>query len=262
MEVRGLLRRITFAGIAVTLMMAFVPTAVANAGGGGGSDDGEFHGVIESLPSTAPIGDWIVSGTTVHVSAATEIEEDGNAIAVGATVEVEGTMGTDGSITATKVQVKEGADDDAFGEAELHGTVESLPATAGFVGDWIVSGITVHVTAATEIEAEHGTIAVGSFVEVKGLSEADGSITASKVELQDDQGDDEDGDGILTGTLEHSQTGDDTGIWMVSGHRIRVTNQTKIVRNGHSLHRGADLRVSGHWRANGSMRAQRIVVKH
>ena len=61
-----------------------------------------------------------------------------------------------------------------------------------------------------------------------------------------DQGDDESGDGILTGTLEHSQTGDDTGIWMVSGHRIRVTNQTKIVRNGHSLHKGADLRVSGH----------------
>ena len=183
-------------------------------------------------------------------------------IAVGASVEIEGTTGTDGSITATKVDVTESSEDDSFGEAELHGTVESLPATTGFIGDWVVSGITVHVTAATEVNAEHGTIAVGSFVEVKGLSEADGSITASKVELKNDQGDDEDGDGILTGTLEHSQTGDDTGVWMVSGHRIRVTNQTKIVRNGHSLHKGADLRVSGHWRANGSMRAQRIVVKH
>jgi hypothetical protein len=88
-----------------------------------------------------------------------------------------------GSITAAKVQIEEGADDDAFGEAELHGTVQSLPATTGFIGDWVVSGITVHVTAATEIEAEGGMIAVGSFVEVKGLSEADGSITASKVEL-------------------------------------------------------------------------------
>ncbi len=257
-----MLRRITFAGIAVTLMMALVPIAAHASDGGGGSDDDQFRGVIERLPSTAPIGDWLVSGTTVHVSAATEIDEDGNAIAVGATVEVEGTMGTDGSITATKVQIEEGADDDAFGEAELHGTVESLPATTGFIGDWVVSGITVHVTAATEIEAEHGMIAVGSFVEVKGLSEADGSITASKVELDNDQGDDEDGDGILTGTLEHSQSGDDTGVWMVSGHRIRVTNQTMIVRNGHSLHRGADVRVSGHWRANGSMRAQRIVVMH
>ena len=108
-----MLRRITFAGIAVTLMMALVPIAAHASDGGGGSDDDQFRGVIERLPSTAPIGDWLVSGTTVHVSAATEIDEDGNAIAVGATVEVEGTVGTDGSITATKVQIEEGADDDA-----------------------------------------------------------------------------------------------------------------------------------------------------
>jgi hypothetical protein len=256
-------RRIRFVGIAVALMMALVPAAAAQAGSGhgGSDDDGEFHGVIESLPSTTLIGDWLVSGTIVHVSAATEIDEDGNAIAVGASVEVEGTMGTDGSITATKVQIKEDADDDEFGEAELHGTVQSLPAVAGFVGDWVVSGITVHVTAATEIDAEHGTIAVGSFVEVKGLSEADGSITASKVELEDDDGHEGEGHGILHGTLEHSESGDDHGVWMVSGHRIRVTHQTKIVRNGHSLHRGADLRVIGRWRPNGSMNAQRIVVK-
>ena len=49
---------------------------------------------------------------------------------------------------------------------------------------------------------------------------------------------------------------------MVSGHRVRVTPQTKIVHNGHKLHRGANLRVVGRWRPNGSMRAQTIVVKH
>jgi Domain of unknown function (DUF5666) len=255
-------RRIRFVGIAVALMMVIAPAAAAQARSGhGGSDDSKFHGVIESLPSSL-IGDWLVSGTTVHVSAATEIDDEGGAIAVGASVEVEGTTGTDGSITATKVDVTEDSEDESFGEAELHGTVQSLPATAGFTGDWVVSGITVHVTAITEIDAEHGTVAVGSFVEVKGLSEADGSITASKVELTNDQGDDEEGDGMLNGTLEHSETGDDNGVWMVSGHRIHVTNHTKIVRNGHSLHRGADLWVIGHWRANGSMRAQRIVVKH
>lgn len=258
-------RRITFAGIAVALIMALVPAVAAqasNGNGSGGSDDGQFHGVIESLPSTAPIGDWVVSGTTVHVSAATEIDDSEGAVAVGASVEVEGTTGADGSITATKIDVTQDSEDDSFGEAELHGTVESVPATAGSIGDWVVSGITVHVTVATEVNAEGGTIAVGSFVEVKGLSEADGSITASKVELKNDQGDNEEGDGVLTGSLDQAETGDIHGVWMVSGHRIRVTNQTKIVRNGHSLHRGANLRVSGHWRANGSMRAQRIVVKH
>ena len=256
-------RRLRFVGSAVALMMVLAPAAAAQAGSGqSGSDDGQFHGVIESLPGTAPIGDWLVSGTTVHVTAATEIDYEGGAIVVGASVEVEGTTGTDGSITATKVDVTEDSEDDSFGEAELHGTVGILPATTGFLGDWVVSGITVHVTAATEINAEDGTIVVGSFVEVKGLSEADGSITANKIELKNDQGDNEEGDGMLNGTLEHSQTGDDNGVWMVSGHRVHVTNQTKIVRNGHSLHRGADLRVTGHWRANGSMRAQRIVVKH
>ena len=204
-----MLRRITFAGIAVTLMMALVPTAAAHASnGGGGSDDDQFHGVIESLPSTAPIGDWVVSGTTVHVSAA---DGDRRRTATHRGRSHGRGRGHDGSGRVDHghqgSESRRAPTTTAFGEAELHGTVESLPATAGFIGDWVVSGITVHVTAATEIEAEHGTIAVGSFVEVKGLSEADGSITASKVELQNDQGDDEDGDGILTGTLEHSQTG-------------------------------------------------------
>ena len=74
MEVRGLLRRVTFAGIAVTLMMALVPIAAHASNGGGGSDDSQFHGVIESLPSTA----------TVHVSATTEIDDSDGAIAIGA----------------------------------------------------------------------------------------------------------------------------------------------------------------------------------
>jgi hypothetical protein len=126
----------------------------------------------------------------------------------------------------------------------------------------LVSGTTVHVSAATEIDEDGNAIAAGATVEVEGTMGTDGSITASKVELDDDQGDDEDGERILTGSLEHSQSSDDTGVWMASGHRIRVTNHTMIVRNGHSLHRGADVRVSGHWRANGSMRAQRIVVMH
>ena len=178
-------RRIRFAGVAVALIVALVPAAAVQArDGGDGSDDGEFQGVIESLPSTGAIGDWLVSGTTVHVSAVTEIDDEDGAIAVGASVEVEGTTGTDGSITATEIDVTQDSEDDSSGEAELHGTVESLLATVGLVGDWVVSGITVHVTDATEIETEHGTIAVGSFVEVKGLSEADGSITASEIELK------------------------------------------------------------------------------
>ena len=220
-----------FAGIAVTLMMALVPIAAHASDGGGGSDDDQFRGVIERLPSTAPIGDWLVSGTTVHVFGSHgdrrgRQHDRGRRHGRGRGHDGDG---TDGSITATKVQIEEDADDDAFGEAELHGTVERLPATTGFIGDWVVSGITVHVTAATEIEADDGMIAVGSFVEVKGLSEADGSIRQQGRTATIYQGDDEDGEGILTGTFVTRSRVDDTGVWMVSGHRIRVTNHTMIV---------------------------------
>ena len=57
---------------------------------------------------------------------------------------------------------------DNEGESDkLEGVIASLPGTAGFVGDWVVSGTTVHVTADTEIEQEHGPIAVGATVEVE-----------------------------------------------------------------------------------------------
>jgi hypothetical protein len=116
------------------------------------------------------------------------------------------------------------------------------------------------VTSATEIETEGGSLVVGAFVEVKGLAEADGSITASKVEVSDGQGDEEDGDATLNGTLQ-SANGGAAGVWTVSHHRVVVTAHTRIVRHGHALHRGAQLRVIGRWRPNGSMRASKIVVK-
>ena len=56
------------------------------------------------------------------------------------------------SIALHTSDVRAGGDN---GDAEIHGIIESLPAT-GFVGDWIVSGQTVHVTAQTEIKQEHG----------------------------------------------------------------------------------------------------------
>jgi hypothetical protein len=125
--------------------------------------------------------------------------------------------------------------------------------------------ITVIVNPATEIETEGGSPVVGAFVEVKGVADATGlTITASKIELSDGEGDDEDGDedgdATLSGTLQ-SANGGAAGIWTVSHHRVTVTAHTRIVRNGHALHRGSRLRVVGRWRPNGSMKASKIVVK-
>lgn len=267
-------RRMKGAIVVIAMLTALVPVAAAHASDGG--DDGDqLHGIILSLGlGTAQngfAGDWMVSsgtsGTMVHVTSTTEIDAEDGVIALGASVEVEGTVGADGSITAVQIKVENDAEDDEFGEVELHGTISSLglgTAQNGFIGDWIVSGITVHVTPATEIETEGGSLVMGAFVEVKGVADATGLIiTASKIELSDGEGDDEDGDedgdATLTGTLQSASGA--PGVWTVSHHGVVVTAHTRIVRNGHALHRGARLRVVGHWRPNGSMRASKIVVK-
>ena len=67
-------------------------------------------------------------------------------------------------------------------EGELHGLVESLPGS-GLEGTWIVGGQKVVVTKDTIINQEHGRIAVGSQVEVKGPHAGD-AINAQWIEIK------------------------------------------------------------------------------
>lgn len=252
MKIRGLA-----VGAVLAVVALFLPLAAAQASDGG-DDEGELQGVIESLPSSGLIGDWVVSGTTVHVTVDTEIDDEDGAVAVGASVEVQGTTESDGSITADQIDVQEGADDDEFGEIEFEGFVEALPPT-GLVGDWTVSGTIVHVTSTTEIEQEDGSIAVGSPVEVEGLMEADGSVTASKVELKDAE--DVDDTISMTGVVQRFvPTASHVGRWRVSHHVVKVRRGTAIVHAAR-LARGSNVRVLGTFRRNGSIRASKIVVR-
>src|SRR5262245_51667783 len=67
-------------------------------------------------------------------------------------------------------------DDDDDDDFEFRGVIQALPNTPGFIGDWMVSGRTVHVSAATEIEHENGQVVVGATVEVEGALQTDGSV--------------------------------------------------------------------------------------
>src|SRR5215510_15464098 len=130
-------------------------TTTASASGVTDDDDDEgdfeFRGVIEALPNTAGfIGDWKVSGRTVHVTAATEIEQEDGKVMVGANVEVEGFVQPDNSVKAEEIEVKSAAEK----EFEFTGVIEMLPDTMGRIGDWKISGVVVHVSAATMIKQE------------------------------------------------------------------------------------------------------------
>jgi hypothetical protein len=93
----------------------------------------EVAGLIVTLPAEPPfVGDWLVDETTVHVVAATRVDERHGAVAVGAFVLVRGTRLDDRSIKALSVEVKRPAQPRSeCGFVILHLTAtEAAPAGA------------------------------------------------------------------------------------------------------------------------------------
>jgi hypothetical protein len=180
-------------------------------------DGSRFNGTVESITSPT----LVVSGHTVTTTSATTfLDHAGNAttldaIAIGAFVEVEGAPQADGSVLARSIKLEdalladggepgddngnhdggEPGDDNGHGGndgspgngalAQFDGAVTAISATS-----LTVNGVTVTVSASTEIEGSNEThiafsaITVGEFVEVKGVAQADGSILASKLEVR------------------------------------------------------------------------------
>ncbi|MGH9765276.1 MAG: DUF5666 domain-containing protein, partial [Blastocatellia bacterium] len=66
----------------------------------------------------------------------------------------------------------------------IEAAIQSLPSGVNWIGDWTVSGRTVHVSSSTQIKLEGGVIAVGAVVQVTGIVQPDGSISADALELK------------------------------------------------------------------------------
>lgn len=148
----------------------------------GSSRQFDFHGFIDKLPDSGLIGDWTVDGHTIHVAGDTHVHQENGIAAENAFVRVTGMLLADGSIAAKDVRVE--ASPVREGRVKLDGFVEQLPI-AGLIGDWIVSGRKVHVSVDTSIKRKKSlVVAVGSLVEVNGVLEADGTITAGKIKLK------------------------------------------------------------------------------
>ncbi len=214
-----------------------------------GNEEFEVKGIVQSLPNNpGRIGDWMVGGRIVHVTPLTRVRQEERPIAVGVLVEVEGSLRPDGSVDATKIKVE---DDD--GEFEFTGRIESFPS--GFIGDWIIGGRTVHVTALTRIKQEDSPVAIGAFAKVEGFLRPDGSIDATKIEIEDDQEEFE-----FKGTIESFPSGL-IGAWVVGGRTVHVTASTRIEQEDGAVAVGAIVEVEGFLRPDGSIDAKKIEVK-
>ncbi|HKQ74190.1 MAG TPA: DUF5666 domain-containing protein [Blastocatellia bacterium] len=220
----------------------------------------KFSGKIEELPSTpGRVGDWKVSGKVIHVSAMTRIDDDRGRIAVGAFVEIEGLLQNDGSINALRIEVK--PDGSSGIPVKFLGRVERLPDTNTRIGDWVVSGRMVRVTANTEIDQDRFRLMVGSLVEVEGVAQSDGVIVAARIEVK---GNIDNPTLFVTfrGVIESLP--DSTNIigdWKVSGRVVKVSDRTVINAEQGRIVVGAHVIVSGALNIDGSVAAQKIEVR-
>ncbi len=250
-----------------TVTLSFLVVAMAFAFDDNGNGNGnDFKGVIQSLPATGLIGDWMVSGTTVHVSASTQVRQDDGPVVTGACVEVKGQSQMDLSVAASEVRTQKAEDCGQVQQnnnADITAVVQSMPAP-GTAGDWMVGGRTVHTTAATEVKQEHGTIAVGSCVEVKGQLNADNSIAAS--EIDSEQGSacglvvGNNNDVEFEGTVKTLPASGVIGDWMVDTRTVHVSASTEMEQEHGPAAVGSCVEVKGTGLADGSVNAARIEV--
>lgn len=216
----------------------------------------EFYGVIETLPASGLVGEWIVSGKRVRVSAETQIKNYNGAPAVGKQVEVKGVTQSDGSTLAASIEVKSAVP--GAGYTELYGVIEALPGTQGQIGDWRVAGKTVRVTSSTVLDSERGPFNVGTFVEVEGNLLEGGIIAATKIEVK--QKGSVNGSPTFYGIVESLPT-NLRGDWTVSGRVVHVDSKTKIVPKNMTPRVGSHVEIKGRQETDGSFTAKRVKVK-
>lgn len=143
-----------------------------------------FVGIISSKSP------FVVAGRTVLTDAGTRVLDRRNnpitlaALAIGGSVEVEGTLRADGSVLAKKIKQEDADEPSPGGEVNIVGSISGLSPLA-------VAGRTVVTDAATRLlDRQNNPITLGSFklgdrVEVEGVTRQDGAIFAKKIKLQD-----------------------------------------------------------------------------
>lgn len=191
----------------------------------GTADSIEYDNEIEGPVAAAPVEDLDGVSKTLDIfnvtvvvdrNATVFVTTDYDSLAKNDVLEVSGYFDVDGKLLATRVE-KEGVLELGASEVEIKGEV------SGFNGidTFMLADITVTFTGTTEFEDLPDTVMDGQFVEVKGTLDTATSITASRIELEDeDFGDDVDKisiEGIVT---------DFQGVsnFKVAGQRVNASN--------------------------------------
>lgn len=161
-----------------TLTLAASRVRVVNAGLADSVASGttRLGGLVSNY--SAASGSFELEGVKVVIGSAT-LTPTGASIANGAWVQVTGTVGSDGSIAATAIRVRQASTTDDLASVRLVGAIESLADQTSFV----VRGVPVDAASATVDASCSGvTLAVGSVVQVTASVQAGTDVVlASRV---------------------------------------------------------------------------------
>src|SRR6185436_7785506 len=219
--------------------------------------EAEVEGVVSATTGTCPSLTFMVGTPKVTTNSATTFR-DGVCTDVkdGARVEVKGTRQADGSILATRVEIKQAqAQQEAEVEGLVSGSTGACPAVTFTVG-------TTKVTTNSATSFRDGTctdVKDGARVEVKGTRQADGSILATRVEIKQAQAQQEaEVEGLVSGS-----TGACPAVTFTVGPTKVTTNSATTFRDGvcTDVKDGARVEVKGTRQADGSILATRVEIK-
>lgn len=169
----------------VSAVAGAMVTASHHGGGdnnSGPSTEVEIDGPAQAVTGACPTLHLTIAGRSVSTTASTEFKGVTCAgLGVGQMVEARGTLQSDGSVVATRIQV-EGAENDPNNEAEVRGTISAETGACPTLTLTLVT-TTVHTTAATAFhDGACSALPVGTMIEAKGTRQSDGSLLASTIE--------------------------------------------------------------------------------
>jgi hypothetical protein len=172
MRLQFAFRNILWLLAVVALIAAALPALPAAAEAEGGIPfDLSFTGVIKTVGDAGQ--PWTIGPLTVATDARTMLLLTVQPAAPGLWAEVDAIKQADGSYLARRIKVMPEA-------VRLRGAVSARPDAADGVGDWVIAGVTVKVTADTKIGSRGGPVSVGNWVEAV-MTEEGGILTAQRI---------------------------------------------------------------------------------
>jgi hypothetical protein len=253
------------------------------------------EGIVDSIPTASSFVLRNSRGMVViQTDAATRFRMRGAAVGfadlkVGQRAEVEGSPQPDGSILAAKVEIQNPEQEETRtpapspsgtttpvtatptrtprpAEVEVEGTVASINGTS-FVLMTRSGPVTIQTNPATLFRSHgspvtFGDLTTGEEVEVKGARQADGSVLASRVDIEE-----EDEEGVEREGTVASISGTSFVLMTGSGPvTVQTNSATRFRRHGDpasfaDIHVGGEVEAEGALQADGSLLASRVSIE-